>query len=137
MKIKKSQLKQLLLEEVGGYIFDKVGKISPANLQQALDTLFQRLKDEDKAEDSKNEATEEDLENKEKEVELQKALNTELEKTNDLVKETTEEEAWNHFYSKGVNQGMSEDDAARYADEKAEEYLTTLAELTSAKKKIR
>jgi hypothetical protein len=137
MKITKAEIKQILLEEVGGYIFDKEGKITPANLQQALDALFQRLKDEDKAEDSKNEATEDELKNKREEIELlqrEKELKQDIKNLQTEV--YTEADAWNNAYIEGLNQGMSEDEAADYADKKAEEYLT-MNELKKVQRKIK
>ena len=151
MKITKAEIKQILLEEVeamkGSYRDRKTGKIVTGTLQDALEALLQgikdeveaedSLKDEDKAEDSKNEATEDELKNKREEIELlqrEKKLKQDIKNLQTEV--YTEADAWNNAYIEGLNQGMSEDEAADYADKKAEEYLT-MNELKKVQRKIK
>ena len=151
MKITKAEIKQILLEEVeamkGFYRDRKTGDMVTGTLQDALEALLQgikdeveaedSLKDEDKAEDSKNEATEDELKNKREEIELlqrEKKLKQDIKNLQTEV--YTEADAWNNAYIEGLNQGMSEDEAADYADKKAEEYLT-MNELKKVQRKIK
>lgn len=140
MRITKAEIKQILLEEVeamkGFYKDRKTGKMVQGSLQDALEALFQRLKDEDKAEDSKNEATEKDLENKKKEIELLQREKELRQGIKDLqTEEYTEADAWYTFFSAAKDRGLTDDEAAKEADKE----LANLAmnELKEVQRKIK